>query len=136
MNTLTKRAWLLAGGIIVLLGSCVSILWLRQGSLQSSDTYTAYIYQDGRLLQTIPLGPVAEAYRFTIAATDGGYNSIEVSPGGIAIVEADCPDRICVLQGRLSDSLLPIICLPHRLVIELRPDGSASPDASPDAVAY
>ena len=140
MNTLSKRACLLAGCIIAILAGCISILWLRQNGSRSFDTYTAYIYQDGRLLQTIPLDQVTETYRFTVDATDGGYNIIEVSPDGIAIAAADCPDQICVLQGGLrghiSDSLLPIICLPHRLVVELKPDGSASSDASPDAVAY
>ncbi|MDE5952038.1 MAG: NusG domain II-containing protein, partial [Acetatifactor sp.] len=66
-------------------------------------------------------------------AADGGYNVIEVSPGSIAIIEADCPDKLCVLQGPIADSLLPITCLPHRLVIELKPSGD---DAAPDAVAY
>ena len=136
MNTLSKRAWLLAGGIITILGCCVLILYLRQSSIQGSDTFTACLYQDGRLLQTIPLDQVTETYRFTLDAANGGYNIIEVSPGGIAIAEADCPDQICVLQGRVTDSLLPITCLPHRLVIELQPGAPASSHNSPDAVAY
>jgi len=136
MNTLPKRAWLLVGGIIMILGGCVSILWLRQRGIRDFTAYTAYLYQDGRLLQTIPLNQVTENYRFTVNATDGGYNIIEVSPVGIAIAEADCPDQICVLQGCVTDSLLPITCLPHRLVIELKADGTASPDDSPDVVVY
>ena len=133
MNTLSKRAWLLTGGIVAILGGCVLILWLLRSGAKSSGAYTACLYQDGSLLQAIPLGQVTETYRFTVNADDGGYNIIEVSPGGIAIAEADCPAQICVLQGRITDSLLPITCLPHRLVIELKPDNS---DASPDAVVY
>lgn len=136
MSTLSKRAWLLTGGIIAILGGCVLILWRLQSSVQSTDTYTAHIYQNGRLLQTIPLGQVTETYRFTVDAADGGYNIIEVAPDGIAIAEADCPDQICVLQGRITDSLLPITCLPHRLVIKLQPDSPDSSDDSPDAIAY
>lgn len=138
MNTLSKRACLLAGSIILLLTGCILILWLRQTSAWNADACTACLYQDGRLLQTIPLDQVTETYRFTVTAADGGYNVIEVSPGGIAIAEADCPDQTCVLQGILRGgfpgSPVPIVCLPHRLVIELKSDTAS--DNSPDAVAY
>lgn len=136
MDTLTKRACLLACGILALLLACILILLRRQGNSQPPPTaHTAYIYQDGQLLQAIPLAQVSEPYLFTIEATDGGYNILEISPGGVSIAEADCPDQVCVRQGRITDSLLPITCLPHRLVIALRPD-NASPGSPPDAVAY
>ena len=47
-------------------------------------------------------------------------------PGAICISEASCPDKICVGQGYISNSLVPITCLPHKLVIELRADNAAS----------
>lgn len=135
MNTLTKRACLLAGVILTILISCALVLVLRRNGAGADTSYLACIYQDGRLLQTIPLDQVRETYAFTLEATVGGSNTIEVSPGGIAITQADCPDQICVRQGRITDSLLPITCLPHRLVIELkRADTSA--DDLPDALAY
>ncbi len=136
MNTLSKRACLLAGGLTALLAVCVSVLWLRQRGAQNAATYTAYIYQNGRLLHSISLDQVTETYRFTVDAAGGGYNIVEVSPTGISIAEADCPDQICVLQGRVSDSLLPITCLPHRLVIELNPQVPAPTGSSPDAIVY
>lgn len=135
MNTLTKRACLLAGLILVILISCAFALFLRRNAAGEDGSYLACIYQDGRLLQTIPLSQVQETYVFTLEATDGGRNTIEVSPGGIAITQADCPDQICVLQGRITDSLLPITCLPHRLVIELQPENTST-DNLPDAIAY
>lgn len=135
MNTLTKRACLLAGCILVILISCTLILILRHSAAGADTSYTAFIYQDGQLLQTVPLGRVQETYTFTLEATGGGSNTIEVSPGGIAITQADCPDQICVLQGRITDSLLPITCLPHRLVIELK-QTAAPADDLPDALAY
>lgn len=134
MNTLSKRACLLACCIAALLVCCVLGLWLKRRAVRDSDvSYVACLYQDGSLLQSIPLDQVPETYRFTVNAADGGYNIIEVFPGGIAIVEADCPDKLCVQQGPISNSLLPITCLPHRLVIELK---SESHTAAPDAIAY
>lgn len=133
MNTLSKRACLLAGILAALSLICVFALWLRQRGVQSAAACTACIYQNGLLIYSIPLDQVTETYRFTIEAAEGGYNIVEVSPAGISIAEADCPDQICVRQGRISDSLLPITCLPHRLVIELDPRPSAP---TPDAIVY
>ena len=135
MNTLTKRACLLTGCILAILIACVLVLVRRNNTAGVDTPYIACIYQDGQLLQTIPLSRIQQTYTFTLTATGGGSNTIEVSPGGIAITQADCPDQICVLQGRITDSLLPITCLPHRLVIELKP-GNPSADAPPDAMAY
>lgn len=135
MNTLTKRACLMAGVVLAILISCVLVLVLRRNAAGENASYLACIYQDGQLLQTIPLDRVQETYNFTLEATAGGSNTIEVSPGGIAITQADCPDQICVRQGRITDSLLPITCLPHRLVIELKPMDTSAADL-PDALAY
>lgn len=135
MNILTKRACLLAGAILAILTACAFALFLQRNAAEAGTSYLACIYQDGRLLQTIPLSQVQETYTFTLEAANGGSNTIEVSPGGIAITQADCPDQICVLQGRITDSLLPITCLPHRLVIELQPENTST-DTLPDAIAY
>lgn len=93
-------------------------LLLRSGT--PSDSVTAVISQDGAVLREIDLSRVKEVYIFTVTSGDGGFNTIEVSPGSIRVSEADCPDRICVSQGALPESVLPIVCLPHGLMIELR----------------
>lgn len=132
-----KKACLLTGCTLLVLTASILVLFWRHHTGQNPDTgYTAYLYQNGQLLQTIPLSQVTEPYDITIKASDGGYNLIRVFPGAIAITEADCPDQICVHQGTITDSLLPITCLPHRLVIELKPDATASSGNTPDAVAY
>jgi hypothetical protein len=56
----------------------------------------------------------------------------------LAIVSASCPDQICVHQGFISTSLLPITCLPNRLVIRVREEVSVPDDTAPvpDGVTY
>lgn len=53
--------------------------------------------------------------------TDGDRNKIEVRDGQIAIVDANCDDQICVRKGFISKTGQTIVCLPHRLVIEVMP---------------
>ncbi len=79
----------------------------------------AEIYVNGKLTDSIPLNRVSETYRFTVE-NESGSNVVEVRPGSIGIVSADCPDKICVNQGFITDSHLPVTCLPHRLVICIR----------------
>ena len=58
-----------------------------------------------------------EDLEMTFAADEGGYNTVTVRGGKIAVTEADCPDQYCVNRGFCSGGA-PIVCLPHGLVIE------------------
>ena len=119
MNHLTKRACLTTVGILLILAFCVLALVLRQNAGKAA-AYTACVYLDGRLLQSIPLDQVTETRRFTVDAADGGYNIVEVSPGGIAIAEADCPDQICVNTAPVGESHELIVCMPNRITVEVQ----------------
>lgn len=48
----------------------------------------------------------------------GGVNTVEIKDGKIRVKSADCPDKTCVKMGWLESSAMPIVCLPHRMVIE------------------
>ena len=89
-------------------------------------TYTAYVYKDGTLIHTIPLNDIRETRQYMVQTSEQDYNIIQVKPDAICICEASCPDKICVGQGYISNSLVPITCLPNRLVIELKADNTAS----------
>jgi len=56
---------------------------------------------------------------------DVGYNSFRIKNGKVDMLEADCRDGICVDHTPISLNGETIICLPHRLVIEI--DGGESP---------
>lgn len=100
------------------------------------SAYIADIYQDGKLIMSIPLQE-DEDQSFTIIGENGCRNQVEIRSGSIGILWADCPDKLCVGQGFIKDSRLPITCLPNRLVIQLRPAPVPSEDApEPDITTY
>lgn len=117
--TLKTRTWVILIAALALVLAVLSWLTLRQ----KSSGRVAELVRDGVVLQSIELDRVTEAYQFTVDCPDGGYNIVEVRPGGIRVLEADCPDRVCVAQGWLTDQAIPIVCLPHRLVICLAGEG-------------
>lgn len=109
--------------LILSLAAMALTLWGKTGSTVVS------IYQNGELLRTIDLSAVEEPYTFTV---DGpaGTNTIQVEPGRIRVSHADCPDQVCVNQGWISNGVVPIVCLPNSLVIQI--EGG---DADIDGVA-
>ncbi len=78
----------------------------------------AKIYSDGELIETIDLENVSEGYEFTVYCEDG-ENVIRAEQGRICVVSASCPDKVCINQGWISDGVMPIVCLPNKLVIEI-----------------
>lgn len=51
-----------------------------------------------------------------------GENQIVIRDGKVWVESADCRDKICVNHRPISQTKEVIVCLPHRLVIEIRAD--------------
>lgn len=134
-----KRAVLLTAALLVMAVLCgIRIYAVLHSSTEKGQALYADLYQNGELLQTIRLDTVNAEYTFDVPGENGATNTVCVRPGSIAIVSASCPDQICVHQGFISTSLLPITCLPNRLVIRVRKEASIPDDTTivPDGVTY
>ncbi len=119
---LKTKTWIALFAVFAAILALLSFLLLRQ---RGAGT-TVEILRDGEVIREIDLSRVTEEESFRVE-WDGGYNLVEVRPGAIRVSEADCPDRICVGMGWLTDGAAPIVCLPHRLMI--RRKGTDSLDA-------
>ena len=129
MYKVNKIAVVLGIGILLLFIIC--LIAVRQ-IVESSDIIpyqTADIYHNGILVESISLGMVSETWCLTLVSENGNVNKIEIRPGEIGMLYADCPDQLCVKQGFISNSHLPITCLPNRVVITLRNTDGVQPDA-------
>lgn len=82
----------------------------------------AIITVDGQEYKRIDLSRVTESYDIEID-TKYGHNTVHVEPGRIAVTQANCPDGICVAQGAIDRGGVPIICMPHRLVVKIEGSG-------------
>ena len=134
-----KKAVLLTTALLVIAVLCVVRIYVvSHSSVENGQALYADIYQSGELLETIRLDTVTDEYTFEAPGANGASNTVCVRPGSIAIISANCPDQICVHQGFISTSLLPITCLPNRLVIRVREEVSVPDDTAPvpDGVTY
>ena len=100
---------------VIFVGSGAVLLWQH---LHKPQTARIEIVQDGRILYTFGY-PTTETRTFRITSPDGGWNEITIRDGSVCISDADCPDQTCVKMGLLKSESLPIVCLPHKLVIRL-----------------
>ncbi len=51
--------------------------------------------------------------------TPYGHNHLTIRDGSAQMTEADCPDGLCMHQGRISRPGEMIVCLPHRVIAEV-----------------
>lgn len=59
-----------------------------------------------------------------------GYNQVVIENGMAYMSEADCPDRYCMDYMPVSERNEVIVCLPHKLVVEVvGGSGAGQPDA-------
>lgn len=115
-----RRRLLLAALALVLVIAAGSVYWLW---LRGADETIATITLDGEVIAEYDLSQVRETEMFTVGAP-GAENTIRVSPEGIAVISADCPDQVCVHQGVRSHGPQPIVCLPHKLSITFSADAN------------
>lgn len=59
-------------------------------------------------------------------ASSAGTNVIEAQSGKVRVSEADCPNQDCVDQGWISNAGQQIVCLPHKLVVNITDKDAAS----------
>ena len=110
----STKFWVILVAALLAVSLAATVLTLRG----KTDSETAGIYQNGELIRTIDLSRVSEPYSFLVEGP-AGTNTVLVEPGRICVSHADCPDQVCVDQGWISNSVVPIVCLPNRLVIRI-----------------
>lgn len=100
----------------VLIAILVLISFLPVIFFSAAPVSHAILKIDGTQQKEFDLA-IDQSYRYQ--APDGDTNLIEVKNEQIRIKSASCPDQRCVQQGWISEHGETIVCLPHKLVIEI-----------------
>jgi hypothetical protein len=107
-------AIVIAGLVVISSIGVMAFMYLSKGS-----HHIAEIKQDGKVIRTIDLDSVAQTEDIRISYGDE-YNIIRVEKGKIRIIDADCPDKLCVKTGWIKEPGQSVICLPHKLIIKIQ----------------
>lgn len=116
-----KIAAILITGIIIL--SFIGVFAYKH--YISGSSRIAVIEQNGKVIKTIDLNNIKEKSEFVISYDKNHFNKIELEPGKIRIIDADCPDKVCVKTGWISDPGQTTVCLPHKLMIRIEGKNSS-----------
>lgn len=95
------------------------------GAAPSGAHAVATIARNGTVLETIDLSAVDEPYTLRFE-DESGANVVAVEPERICVVEADCPDKVCVNAGWIDAPGRPIACVPHGLTIVVEREGGGA----------
>ena len=76
----------------------------------------AQVRVDGRVIASFSL---SEDRTYKIIGAAGGQNLLVIENGTARIEEADCPDALCVGMGRIRRVGQSVVCLPHKVVVEI-----------------
>ncbi len=87
--------------------------------------HIAVIKQDGKVIKTIDLTEITEKTEIKIPYKDKDFNTIEIEPGRIRFIDGDCPDKICIKTGWISEPGQTAVCLPHKLMIKINGKNSS-----------
>ena len=121
-----KRDVLLAGGILLIALGMLLVMHMT-GENQGNQVQ---ITVDGEIYGTYDLRKDQ-----TIEVTRGEFhNVICIRDGQAYMEEADCPDGYCKEQGKISGQKQTIVCLPHKLVVEViqQENGKGETDSDTD----
>lgn len=113
----------IATAVILLLVAAGVGAWLGFGALGSGSGANVVVVHDadGNELRF----SLDQDARQTIT-TSLGSNTVVVEGGSVHVEEADCSNHDCMKQGMINTPGQQIICLPHKLWIEvLTADGSS-----------
>lgn len=102
---------LLGAGILLIAGVAAIVYTI----MVPSKSGKVVVKVDGEVVGTYPLSEDRE----TVIQTENGTNHLVIKDGTAYLKEADCPDQLCVKQGKISKTGKLIICLPHKLIIEI-----------------
>lgn len=117
---------------VCLLSAAGSLFLLRAGMRDGNEVSISY---DGKVIFTDTLDAPKDIYYLITYTEDGctrerteqypsipeevSYNLLHIVNGTVTMEEADCKDQICVRHRPITANRENIICLPHRLVVEI-----------------
>lgn len=107
--------------VVVLLSGAAALPWVQAG-----HPSTVVVIRDSRVVAEYPLSSSVDT------DIDGavGHVHLRVDSGAAWLSRSSCPRQICVGTGRISHVGQQIVCVPNRIVIEVRsPSDKESLDA-------
>ena len=103
---LTKKKDLILTAVIIVIAI---VMYIIMNQMQSDNGEIVKIYGTYSLTKNQEIE----------IKTDKGKNIVWIHDNCVEMKEADCPDKYCVKQGKITKTRQNIVCLPHKIVVEI-----------------
>ena len=101
-----KKDFILIGAIVAVIAIAIAVL-----TLTKKDGDYVIVRVNGNEVARYSLSQDGEY------PLNGGTNVLRIEDGKAYLVSANCPDHLCVKQGKVDQSGETITCLPNRLTV-------------------
>ena len=122
MTTNRKKDFILISCILLF---AVTLLGIQKTYGSSGDTVTITVNQE--IYGTYSL----DQDQTIRIENESGTNIVRIQNHEVWMEEADCPDGYCMEQGHISQSHQTLVCLPHKLVVEVTEGDSGQGSSQP-----
>lgn len=117
---MTKGDKILISAIVII--SLLFYVIIYMTGSRDGDKYIS-VQVNGTEFKRLTFTSKNDSYKYKLD-TDGGLNIIEVKGDKVRMIEADCPDKLCVHQGYISKVGEVLVCIPNKVVVEIKSDDS------------
>ena len=130
-DLILAAAILLISGVLWLLISFSGKMGGRISIRVDGQLYGTYLLNEDR---EIVIGPHTADHDAGTGSTEtdkrmsAWRNVLKIQAGQASMIEADCPDLICVHHKPISRQGESIVCLPHKVIVEVTGEESAQED--------
>ena len=104
--------------VFVLVLTILSLGFIKKQALSNDSKYVS-VQVDGEEIKKIIYDKKIIGNTIAIES-EYGYNLLEIGDERVRIIEASCPDKIDVKQGYISNIGEMIVCVPNKLVVEIK----------------
>lgn len=87
---------------------------------KSAHNYTAVVSHNGTVLKRVNITTLKKTTHYVYRAKDGETNTITFEPKRVAITKANCSDQVCIRRGWIHKPGQTIVCLPHKVLVEIK----------------
>jgi hypothetical protein len=120
--------YLICGVLFVVMLSAALLYLQALAQRTATEPCRAVIMVQGRSAGTIELDDNGTRERYILHGRKGPA-TVEVNGRRIRMLDAPCPDRICVRRGWIENVGDSIICIPNEICISIKAKGAAPVDA-------
>ena len=104
-------------GVLLVAGVFIGLNQYKAGIIEKNSNLNAEISINGELYKIVSLEDNEQEIEIE---TELGRNVIKIHNKGAEVIEADCPDHVCIDTGFKDRAGDMIVCLPNKVAVEIK----------------